>query len=320
VGVARIITEAGLFVAFDHGYFRQEGLALELVPAPSGVEAIQLLAGGQLHVANAGVTATFFNALHRGVPIKLVAPGDTYYPGASTVFLMVRSDLVDRGEIADYGDLADHRIAVSARGAFSHYLLGLALRRAGLTMSAVDLVELTQTDSAAALASGAISAAIQVEPIATLSADQGISAKWRSAGDVRPGLIGGAFYYASDLLGERRNVGERWMVAYLKGVREYNAMLRRPGGREEIATILSRYTPVTDPSRYARMALPAFSANGEIDLAGIEDQFRWYVEQAIVPGSLDLGAAVDTSFAEHAVQELGRVPESGGQVPASRAS
>src|SRR5205823_4379187 len=101
----------GLYVALESGYFRQEGLALELIPITSGVEAIQLLAGGQLHVSQAGVTAAVFNALHRGVLLKLVAPGDTYYPEASTMFLMVRNELVDRGEIADYGDLADHRIA-----------------------------------------------------------------------------------------------------------------------------------------------------------------------------------------------------------------
>jgi NitT/TauT family transport system substrate-binding protein len=320
VGVSRLLTEAGLYVALERGYFQQEGISIELTVAGSGVEAMQFLAGGQIDLALAGITAAFFNALHRGVLVKLVAPGDTYYPGASTVFLMVRNELLDRGAIADYADLAGHRVAVSARGTFSHYLLGLALGRAGLTMDAVDLVELPLTDINAGLASGAVSAAIQIEPSATLSAEQGIAAKWRSAGDIRPGLIGGGYFYSADLLGRRRDVGARWMVAYLKGVRDYNAMLQGPAGREEIAMTLARYTAVTDVSLYARMALPQFSPNGDVDLAGFENQLRWYVDQAVVPAGLDPSLAVDSSFAGLAVQQLGRIPEGSGQLLGSSAS
>jgi NitT/TauT family transport system substrate-binding protein len=312
VGVGRIMPEAALYIAMERGHFQQAGMAVELETGRSGVEGMQFLASGQVDVTFAGVTAALFNALHRGVLIKLTVTTDVYYPGASTVFLMVRKDLLERDEIRDYGDLAGHRVALPVRGAFSHYLLALALRHARLDVDAVDLVELSFADTNAALASGAISAAIQTEPLATLAADRGIAAKWRSAGEIRPGLVGAGFFYSQDLLGRRRDVGERWMVAYLRGVRDYNAMLQRPGGREEIAATLSRYTAVTDTALYARMALPYFSSDGEIDLAVLDDQRRWYVEQGSVPSSIDLSLAVDASFAELAVRQLGRVSEGSG--------
>src|SRR5262249_43509705 len=163
----------------------------------------------------------------RGVLIKLTVTTDVYYPGASTLFLMVSNDLLERGDIRDYGDLAVHRVAVTVRGAFTHYLLALALRHAGLDVDAVEVVEMPFPELNGALASGAISAAIQTEPLATLAADQGIAARWRSAGDIRPGLVGAGFFYSPDLLGRRRDVGERWMVAYLKGVRDYNGLLQQ---------------------------------------------------------------------------------------------
>jgi NitT/TauT family transport system substrate-binding protein len=297
----------------ERGYFQQEGIAVELVTGSSGVEGMQLLASGQIDVALAGVTAALFNLVQRGVLIKLVAPADTYYPDASTVFLMVRPDLLARGEIRDYGDLAGHRVAVPVRGAFIHYLLALALRRAELDLDAVEVVELPFADMNVALASGAVSAAIQTEPLATLAVDQGIAAKWRAAGEIRPGLIGGWYFYSPDLLGRRRDVGERWMVAYLEGVREYDALLLRPGGREEIAATLSRYTAVSDPNLYARMSLPTFSANGDVDLALLDEQRRWYVEQGSVPASVDLSQAVDLGFAEQAARQPGHVPAGGAQ-------
>src|SRR5262249_24940298 len=105
-----------------------------------------------------------------------------------------------------------------------------------------------------------------------------------------------------------------------KGVRDYNGLLQQPGGREEIAAVLSRYTSVTDPNLYARMALPSFSSYGDVDLGVLDDQRRWYVEQGSAPASVDLSQAVDTSFAELAVRQLGRVSEGVGQLSGGRAS
>jgi NitT/TauT family transport system substrate-binding protein len=201
VGAGGILAEAALYLAYERGHFRRAGIELERVTFTSGVEGMQALATGQIDAVLAGLTAALFNAVQRGVPIKLTVPWDVYYPGASTLFLMVRNDLLERGEIRDYGDLAGHRVALPVRGAFSHYVLALALRHAGLDVDAVEVVELPFVDANAALASGAVSVAIHSEPLATVAAERGLAVKWRSAGDVRPGLVGGGIFYSPNLLG-----------------------------------------------------------------------------------------------------------------------
>jgi NitT/TauT family transport system substrate-binding protein len=309
------MAEAALYVALERGYFAQAGLAVDLVTGATGAEAMQFLASGHTEVSFSGVTAALFNSLGRGIPVKLVAPADAYYPGASSVYLMVRQDLFDRGEIQDYADLAGRRVAIPVRGAFIHYLVALALRRAGLGIGAVELVELPFGDTNAALASGAVGIAVQTDPLATLAAEQRIAAKWRSAGDVRPGLIGAGFFYAPDLVERRRDVGERWIVAYLQGVREYNTLVQQPEGRDEVAAILARYTPVADTGLYQRMALPYFRPNGDIDQGALQDQLQWYVEQGMVPATVALSLALDTRFAEAAVRRLGRASEPIAQAP-----
>ena len=77
VGVNRIMPEAALYFAIDRGHFRQAGMAVELVPTSSGVESMQLLAGGQVDVSFAGVTAALFNVLQRGhkCSIRGISPG-----------------------------------------------------------------------------------------------------------------------------------------------------------------------------------------------------------------------------------------------------
>jgi len=306
IGVGRQLAEAGIYIALERGYFAQQGVAVELVEFGNGVEAIQHLLAGQLEASVAGFNAALFNALARGLPIKMVVPGDTYYPDASTIFLMVRSDLVDRGEVRDYRDLAGRRIGVTSRAAFAGYLAVLALRRGGLEPQDAELVELSLPDTNAALASGAVDVAVQIEPLATLAAERGIAAKWRAAGEIRPGVQGGGIFFAADLLGPQADVGRRWLVAYLQGARDYDAALRRPGGRRELAAILSRYTAVTDASLYDRMAFPYLDPNGYMDEASLAEQLEWYVEQGVVPGEIGPRQALDPSFAEFAVQRLGR--------------
>jgi NitT/TauT family transport system substrate-binding protein len=295
-----------VYLALERAYFQQQGLAIELMDFGSGIEAIQHLATGELEVSVAGLNAALFNALSRRVPIKMVAPGDTYYPEASTVFLLVRSDLVDRGEIQDYADLMGRRIAVPARSAFLHYVAALAVARGGLRLSDVALVELGLPEMNVALARAAVDVAVQLEPMATQATARGIATKWRGAGEIRPGLQGGGIFFAPDFLSERAEIGRRWMVAYLQGVRDYQQAVQWPGGRQEIAAILARHTPVTDLGLYDRMAFPYLDPNLHLDEASFSEQHDWYVEQGLVPAPIAIEQALDPRFAEFAVQQLGR--------------
>src|SRR5581483_10087946 len=239
-GVFGATAEAGIYLALERGYFEEQGLTVELVNVNSGVETIQSLAAGQLDVATGGVTAAFFNALARGVPIKMVVTADTQGPTASTAFLMVRADLLDSGEIADYADLRGRTLAVPARGAYAQYGADLALRRGGLGLQDVEWAELPMGDMNAAFAGHAIDAAVQVEPFATLAAERGLANKWRGFGEIRSGLEGGAVFYGPGLTEEQPELGQRWMTAYLQGVRAYGAALRN-GERDAVAAVLARY-------------------------------------------------------------------------------
>jgi hypothetical protein len=51
----------------------------------------------------------------------------------------------------------------------------------------------------------------------------------------------------------------------------------------------------------------------------LDDQRRWYVEHGSVPASVEIGQAVDASFAELAVRRLGRVTEDVGYLSSGRA-
>src|SRR5688572_27935181 len=65
---------APLFVANERGYFREEGIEVELSPVQGGSDSVVQLAAGNFDVAVGGAGAGLFNAAQRGVKFTIVAP------------------------------------------------------------------------------------------------------------------------------------------------------------------------------------------------------------------------------------------------------
>src|SRR6185437_16708123 len=59
-GVSGLIGEAGIFIAQERGYFKQQGLNVDLQVFKSFPDEIPLLATGQLDFGNGGLNADLF--------------------------------------------------------------------------------------------------------------------------------------------------------------------------------------------------------------------------------------------------------------------
>src|SRR6185437_16810153 len=92
-GAVGALSDAGIFIAYEKGFFRDEGLDVELVNFKVGPQIIPSLATDQTQVTGLSVSPSMFNALQRGVDLKLVADKGQVSRGFGWAALMVRSDL-----------------------------------------------------------------------------------------------------------------------------------------------------------------------------------------------------------------------------------
>src|SRR2546423_9147313 len=67
VGVQGSAANAPIYIGYERGYYRDEGLNLELVLLPSANELLPALATGQIDVASGGIGAGLFNAVARRI-------------------------------------------------------------------------------------------------------------------------------------------------------------------------------------------------------------------------------------------------------------
>ena len=97
IGISRTISDAGYYLADAMGFFRDEGIAVNIIGFNSAAQMIAPLGTGELEVGGGTVSAGFYNAVGRGILMKIVADQASIKPGYGYSSLMVRKDHVTSG-------------------------------------------------------------------------------------------------------------------------------------------------------------------------------------------------------------------------------
>lgn len=303
---------AGFYIAEARGYFRELGIEIEIVQFESGAEMLPAIAAGHVDIAGGITSVSLFNAIKRGFDIKIVADKGTNLPGRSYFDVVIRADLADR--VKEYEDLKGLRIAVSAPQSLDHLTLAKALAKGGLTFDDIDLVIIPNfSNMLTALANGALDAALLIEPLIAQGVRSGYVDRWKDATDFAPGAQIAIVLASPQFVSERREVAERFMVAYLRGVRDYYDAFVRGEGLEEILPIMTEYSTLKDPEVYRSMYPPGLNPNGYVLIDGIRSDLDWYISEGYFEGEIDLERVVDHSLVEYALEVLGRYEEGDGE-------
>jgi NitT/TauT family transport system substrate-binding protein len=302
----RTFAEAGQYIAADRGYFAEQGLDVTFSEM-NARDLLTAMSTGQVHVGGSSIGASIFNAVAKDVPVRIVAPEARMDKGSSSLYTLVRNDLIDGGQFRDYSDLPGKRL-VATPGSTSEYFFGRALQQTGVQWDTVETTDLGQDfqNVTVALGNRVVDIATVPEPTATVAAQRGLATKWREVSDLIPGLQVTVVLFGPELLTQHLDIGRRWMSAYLRGVREYNAAISRNGTRrDELIATLSKWTGVTDADLYARMGFPAIDPDGRVNVDSITDQLSFHRTRGSVTLALESEQVVDTRFADAALQDLG---------------
>jgi len=177
LGDVGIAASAGTYIAIEKGYFAEQGLDIETVRFATTAEETAPLAAGQLDVGGGATSAGLFNAIARGVDIKMVADQGHNEPGRPGNALIVRRAAVDSGQLSGIADLRGRRIAIASISIGVVSDVRAYLAQAGLTLSDVQLEQMAFPDMMPSLANGSVDATIIVEPFMTLVQQSGVGTR-----------------------------------------------------------------------------------------------------------------------------------------------
>lgn len=308
VGVTGRPDQASLELAKHRGYWDKQNLDVQFIQAGSAAQdATSALATNQIQVTAGSPSAGLFNALNRGINIRMVA--DWSHIGTaedSTFSISVRSDLIDSGAVKTPADLKGRSIGAGpVKGGINDLFLSQVLAKGNLKPSDVNAEFIPFPDGIAAMASKKLDAAMLIEPMVSQAAAQGVAKLFITAGAVDPGAQVAVVFYSPDFAANK-DVATRFMIGYLQGVRDYYDAFVLKKNQDEAIDILIQTLPLKDPKVWKNFRPGNIDLNGKFNVASIKTQAAFYKQEGLVDGPVpDVDKYVDTSFADAAVKVIG---------------
>jgi NitT/TauT family transport system substrate-binding protein len=307
-GGQRTLTDAATFVALDRGYFREEGIDLDYVNFGSASEIDPAVATNQLEVGGISPNPATLNALSRGLGIKLVGDRGVFRPGFGWIAVIVRTDLVDGGRYHTPADLRGLNVAITPPlGATANTVaMNRLLEREGLGPDDVTFTPLSFGDMNPALTNRSIDAAFQSEPLLSVALAQRIAVRSISSDEIYPNQQLGTVAYGSDFVRDHPDATRGFMVAYVRGIRDFVDAFTKDKDRAGVIAGLARHASVNDPAAYNRMVPTGFNPDGYINVDSITADQEFFISTGVLPQRVDLATVIDQQYVDYAVGRLGR--------------
>jgi NitT/TauT family transport system substrate-binding protein len=299
------LTDAGVFIGMDRGYFAEEGIEIDLTRVDGAAQAMPHVATGSLDLAGVTPSSAFYNAVLRGLPLRIAADKGRMKVGASPSLWAMRPDVAASGAVRDWADLRGRTLGINVpnTGTVTDIMLDNALGRGGLTRDDVTIVELPYPDMNTALATGAVELVQHTEPWVTQGANLGVLERWRSGADATPDQYTGVWLYGPSF-GEAA-AANRFMVAYLRGARVYNDAIAHGRDKAGVVESLTRHTAVKDPALYTQMNFSYIDPDGRVDPALLAADVRYYLAKGFMQQPIDVQQVVEQRYVDYALSRLG---------------
>lgn len=307
IGISPVMSSVGIFIAEEKGYFREEGIKAVINPfKASGAKMVPFLATGQLFVGGGNINAGMYNAISQDIPIRIISDKGTVSPGHGYLALIVRKDLVDSGRYKSFKDLKGMTMAVTAKGVSQEIVTEKYLKSVGLSLKDIKLVKLGYSDMNIAMANKSIDATVQIEPFVSAAVENDLAVRVAGDDEIYPNQQSAVIFISPVFLEKHRDKALGFMKAYIKGLRVYNDAFEKNKGRDEVISILTKYTRIKDKKVYEKVVPVGLNPDGYVNIKGLKDDAKWFYEKGYTKQLADMDKIVDLSLAKEAVKILGK--------------
>jgi len=302
VGGKNLFYYLPLTVAERKGYFKDEGLDVEIPDFAGGAKALQALVGGSADMVSGAYEHTI-NMLAKKQPIKAVVLQAKF----SSIVLLLPKDKAAKYKGPQ--DLKGLKVGVTAPGSSTNMFVNNILAKGGLKPTDVSVVGVgTSSGAFAAMDKGEIDALSNLDPVITQLETTG---KFAAVADSRTEK-GMKDIYGGDYMASVIYVTDEYVKKYPNTVQAVvNAMVRADkwiakATPQEIVDLMPAEYKAGNPSLYKEALLKnmiGYSENGEMSLKAAENVYkvlRQFEPSVIAAGKMDLTQTFDDSFVRKA--------------------
>ena len=306
VGGKSLLYYLPLTIAERKGYFKSEGLDVEIVDFPGGAKALQAMVGGSADIVSGAYEHTI-NMQAKGQPIVAIALQGRYN---GIVFGVAKAKAAQFKSLAD---LKGMKVGVTAPGSSTHMAVQNLAVRAGLKPDDFSAILVGASAGAvAAVKRGNVDAISNLDPVITKLETDGdilVITDTRTAKGMKE-VYGGAYhagciYAPADWVKKNPNTTQAVVNAMVRAV----VWLRSASVDDVIATVPKDYYGA-DLALYRGSLLKnkeGYSPDGRFSMEGAQNVYK--VLNQFVPevqkAKIELAQTFDNSFADRALKKYG---------------
>lgn len=291
------ITTVGAYFALENGFFRDEGLEVEIIAYPGATTATRALLSRDVEIVMTGGDTAYLSHAN-GAPIKIISsPVDK---GTDSV--------VAARSVGSLKDLGGKRWAIATPNDTSHVAAKILAERNGVDPNSIDFLPVGgPADRARALIAGRVDASsmtiLILQPVLE-AIDKGDVKVLTTLAKEFPDLPLAYNITRDDLVKEQGDLLTRFLKAELKG---YRWATQNP---EQAADIAMKYIREVERSLMVRgmkglVELGVYGLDGGVSREGIERTQKTLVERGALRSAIKVEDVFDPRFVEAAVKELG---------------
>jgi NitT/TauT family transport system substrate-binding protein len=213
VGVIPIVDVAPLYLGIEKGFFKQEGLTIEPVPAQGGAAIVPTVVAGDNQVGFSNVVSLIL-ASSRGLPLETIAAGSEAVrdPAHSPAALMVAGN----SSIRSAKDLEGKTIAVNTLNNIGDVTIKALLDQRGADVSKIKFIELAFSAMPVALKEGRVDAIWANEPFETVARNDGDRVLFHNYEEYDPKLSVAVYFTTRSFAAQHPDVVARFQRAMAK--------------------------------------------------------------------------------------------------------
>jgi NitT/TauT family transport system substrate-binding protein len=258
VGEGPFTGGGAFYIARDKGYFKQLDLEIETRHFEDGASAVPSIIAGELDFTLLPVSASLFNSVAKGAPLVVILDGGNNRRGFGATVISVTQALYDEGvrAVADFARLKGKKFGVAAAGSVYQYNAARALLKAKLD-PAKDvqwIANAAQPDLMRMLGDNEVDATDLAYPLGFLAQESKLGPIIVTDDQIVPDAAISIFAVRRDFLARSRDAVVRFAMAYLRGVKEFNAAARNPGAHPDVVDILAQSSALLKPELLGAIA------------------------------------------------------------------
>jgi NitT/TauT family transport system substrate-binding protein len=251
VGEGPFITGGAFFIAREKGYFKKLNLEIETKRFEDGAFAVPAIIAGELEFTLMTANASLFNSIAKGAPLVVILDRGHNRPGFGYTVMNVTQAIYDQGVhgSADFAKLKGKKVGVGALGSVNQYNAAQALLKAGLD-PAKDvqwIVNVPQPDLMRMLGQNQVDATDLAYQFGFFAQNNKWGPMVANGDQIVPGAEIATYAVRKDFLDKNRDAVVRFAMAYLQGIKEFNAAAKDPGAYPAIVDILAQNTALNKP-------------------------------------------------------------------------